>query len=41
LTIALTLQYYDSRIRKEGFDLELMMAGLASVPEAAPVSNTV
>ena len=41
LTIALTLQYYDSRVRKEAFDLELMMANLASVPESAPVSSTV
>jgi len=41
LTIALTLQYYDSRVRKEGFDLELMMANLASTPDATPVSSTV
>jgi len=41
LTIALTLQYYDSRVRKEGFDLELMMANLASAPEPAVLSNTV
>jgi|KBSMisStandDraft_5_1062788.scaffolds.fasta_scaffold261974_2 hypothetical protein len=41
MTIALTLAYYDSRVRKEAFDLELMMANLASVPESAPVSSTV
>jgi hypothetical protein len=27
-TIALSLLYYDQRIRKEGFDLQLMMASL-------------
>lgn len=37
--IALTLLYYDQRIRKEGFDIELMMqtAGMHA-PEAAPVA---
>ena len=30
LTIALTLLYYDERVRKEGFDLQLMMANLES-----------
>lgn len=34
LTIALTLIYYDQRVRKEGFDLQLMMATLGSSPEA-------
>ena len=28
LTIAMTLFYYDQRVRREGFDLELMMAAL-------------
>jgi len=28
VSIALTLIYYDQRVRKEGFDLELMMARL-------------
>jgi len=41
-TIALTLIYYDQRVRKEGFDLQLMMATLqpASSPsaQAAPAS---
>ena len=38
--IALALLYYDARVRKEGFDLQLMMAGLhegeapASIPRA-------
>jgi len=41
LTITLTLQYYDSRVRKEGFDLELMMSNLASASEPEPVSATV
>jgi hypothetical protein len=38
LTIALTLIYYDQRVRKEGFDLQLMMATLQSSPEAAAAS---
>src|SRR5207245_5904465 len=33
-TIALTLIYYDLRVRKEGFDLQLMMATLQ--PESSP-----
>jgi hypothetical protein len=41
-TIALTLIYYDQRVRKEGFDLQLMMATLqpATSPsvQAAPAS---
>jgi len=40
--IALTLIYYDQRVRKEGFDLQLMMANLepATSPsaQAAPAS---
>ena len=32
LTVALTLAYYDARVRKEGFDLQVMMASLAPVP---------
>jgi len=41
LTIALTLLYYDERVRKEGFDLQLMMATLEGGTAAAatvPVS---
>lgn len=37
IAIALTLLYFDSRVRKEGFDLQLMMATLsAEVPGAEP-----
>jgi hypothetical protein len=32
LTITLTLVYHDARVRKECFDLELMMSNLAAVP---------
>ena len=35
LTIALTLIYYDERVRKEGFDLQLMMSNLEGNPQAA------
>ena len=41
LTIALTLIYYDERVRKEGFDLQLMMSTLEGQPHsvaAAPAS---
>jgi len=34
-TIALTLIYYDQRVRKEGFDLQLMMSNLQGSPQAA------
>ncbi len=40
LTIALTLIYYDQRVRKEGFDLQLMMATLQTGSPAATVTNT-
>ena len=33
--IALTLIYYDQRVRKEGFDLQLMMSNLDGNPQAA------
>jgi hypothetical protein len=36
LTIALTLVYYDLRVRKEGFDLQLMVAALGDVGSAPP-----
>jgi len=39
-TIALTLIYYDLRVRKEGFDLQLMMATLQPNPQAAAASIT-
>jgi hypothetical protein len=40
-TIAISLVYYDQRVRKEGFDLQLMMSTLESGPQnavAAPAS---
>jgi hypothetical protein len=40
LTIALTLLYYDGRVRKEALDLELMMASLAPAPETGPLSDS-
>jgi len=39
LTIALTLIYYDERVRREGFDLQVMIAALERAPQnpaAAP-----
>lgn len=41
-TIALTLFYYDQRVRKEGFDLQLMMAALqpGSQAQAATTGST-
>jgi len=33
LTIALTLAYYDARVRKEALDLELMLQNLAAIPD--------
>jgi len=41
LTIAMTLFYYDQRVRREGFDLELMMAALqpgATLPDTPPAA---
>jgi MFS family permease len=39
LMIALALAYYDTRVRKEGFDLQLMMAALDQTsPAATPVA---
>ena len=40
LTVPLTLIYYDQRVRKEAFDLQLMMESLGENPNqaaAAPV----
>jgi hypothetical protein len=37
LKIALTLLYYDNRVRKEGFDLQLMMATLQPAAQTTPV----
>jgi len=39
-TIALTLVYYDLRVRKEGFDLQLMMAMLQPSSETAAATTT-
>ena len=38
IAIALVLFYYDQRVRKEGFDIELLMqqAGMIAMPPAAP-----
>ena len=37
MPVVATLLYYDLRIRKEGFDLELMASRLATaVPDAGP-----
>ncbi len=39
LTIALSLAYYDERVRKEAFDLQLMMAAIdAHQPSVAPAT---
>jgi hypothetical protein len=35
-TIALSLVYYNQRVRKEGFDLQFMMASLKSLPQNPP-----
>jgi len=35
-TIATSLVYYNQRVRKEGFDLQLMMSSLKSLPEDPP-----
>jgi hypothetical protein len=40
-TIALTLIYYDQRVRKEGFDLQLMMSTMQpGTPAAAAAAGT-
>lgn len=38
IAIALTLLYFDARVRKEGFDLQLMMANLGPPPAVEPQS---
>jgi hypothetical protein len=41
MTIALTLIYYDNRVRKEGFDLQLMMATMQqSGPQSIPAATS-
>jgi hypothetical protein len=39
LTIALTLLYFDNRVRKEGFDLQLMMATLQPAPQTVSATT--
>lgn len=41
LTIALSLVYYDQRVRKEGFDLELMMSTLDGTQDGTTAPATV
>jgi hypothetical protein len=41
LTIALSLVYYDQRVRKEGFDLELMMSTLDGAQGHIPAPSSV
>jgi hypothetical protein len=36
MMIALVLYYYDQRVRKEGFDLQHMLAQIESAPQTAP-----
>jgi hypothetical protein len=38
MTIALSLVYYDQRVRKEAFDIQYMMSALDSTPGAAPAT---
>ena len=38
-TISMILFYYDIRIRKEGFDLEVLAASLAAQPATAEVAS--
>ena len=38
-TIAMSLVYYDERVRKEAFDLQLMMAGIDAQAAAAGASG--
>ena len=38
LTISLALMYYDERVRKEAFDIQLMMSALSESPAGAPGS---
>ncbi len=39
MTIALSLMYYDERVRKEGFDIELMMRGVEGDPGQSAVAT--
>jgi hypothetical protein len=39
--IALTLVYYDERVRKEAYDLQLMMATLEIKPESGAAAGSI
>jgi hypothetical protein len=39
LTICLSLMYYDERVRKEAFDIQLMMSALGEGPAGAAAAN--
>jgi hypothetical protein len=41
LTIALSLVYYDQRVRKEAFDLQLMMSALDGTQGGTPAPSTI
>jgi hypothetical protein len=40
-TISISLYYYDLRVRKEAFDLQMMMQGIGEVPLPPPVTGGV
>ncbi|HEX4603981.1 MAG TPA: hypothetical protein VH724_08325, partial [Candidatus Angelobacter sp.] len=40
VTIAIALLYYDERVRKEAFDLQLMMEGMGQASTSAPAGAT-
>jgi hypothetical protein len=40
VTIAIALLYYDERVRKEAFDLQLMMEGMGQANTSAPAGAT-
>jgi len=40
LTIVLTLFYYDSRVRKEGYDLQFMMSAIGPTPPPPALTKT-
>jgi len=39
LTISLSLMYYDERVRKEAFDIQLMMAALGEGPAESAAAS--
>jgi hypothetical protein len=40
-TISFTLFYYDLRVRKEAFDLQMMMQAIGAGPAQAPVAGKI